>query len=140
MQRQVPRQLILSCFQDEIIDPVESRYTCYLFVGLFQRLESIDEDTFDRIQALEDLVWEPLFTDLFPEVLYGIEFRAIGWQEDDPHIRGNLEVLGSVPSGFIHYHEDEIVGMTLRHFREKQRHGVCINHGKNQRIQNAISR
>jgi hypothetical protein len=73
-------------------------------------------------------------------MLYGIEFRAIGWQENDPHILGNLEVFGSVPSGFVHYHQNEIVGMTLRHLREKQRHGVCIDHRENQRVQNAVIR
>jgi hypothetical protein len=88
-------QLILSCFKDETIDPVEASDTCHFLRGLFQGGQSFHKDTFDCIQALEDLVWEPLFTDLFPEVLYGIEFRAIWWQEDDPHIRGNLEVLGS---------------------------------------------
>jgi len=58
----------------------------------------------------------------------GIEFRTIGWQENDPHILGNLEVLGFVPSGFVHYHEDELIGVTLRHLRGKQRHGVRIDH------------
>ena len=134
------RLFILTCFQDEIIYPVESGYACYFFRGLFQRVEGIDEDTLHCVQALEDLVWEPLFTDLLPDVLYRIEFRAIGRQENDPHILGNLEIFGSMPSGFVHYHEDEMVGMTLRHFREKQRHGVSINYRKNQRIQNAVSR
>jgi hypothetical protein len=52
----------------------------------------------------------------------GIEFRTIGWQENDPHILRNLEVLGFVSSGF---------GVTLRHLREKQRHGVRIDHREN---------
>src|SRR4030042_3987155 len=106
---------------------------------MFQRVESMDEDGFDCVQALEGLVWKPLFTNLLPEVLCGIEFRTIGWQENDPHILGNLEVFGLVPSGFVHYHEDEIVGVALRHFGEKQRHGVGIDHRENQRIQYAVS-
>lgn len=140
LKKQRNRGLILSCFQDEIIDPVESCDAGDFFRGLFQRVQRIDEDAFDCVQALEDLVWKPLFTDLLPEVLCGIEFRTIRWQEDDPHVFGNLEVLGLVPSSFVHYHEDEIVGVTLRHLGEKQRHGVGIDHRQNQRIQDAVSR
>lgn len=103
-------------------------------------MESIYESIFYCVQVLENFVREPLFTDLLPEMLYRIEFRAVGRQGNDPHVLGDLEVLGLVPSSFIHHHEDEIGGTAPRYLIEKQGHGMGIDHGENQRIKNASSR
>jgi hypothetical protein len=44
---------------------------------LFERVERVLQDIFDVVEFPKGKVREPFFADLLPEVLDGIEFRAV---------------------------------------------------------------
>lgn len=134
------RRFILRRIQRYRYQPVETGETGYTSRVLFERVKRVVQDIFNVVQFSEGKVREPFFADLVPEVLDGIEFGAVGWQADQPHVIGHLEICSLVPAGAVEHQEDEFVSMTPGDFIEKDGHCLRIDDRENQRVQGPIVR
>ena len=134
------QDVILRCIQRYRYQPVETRETGYPSRVLFERVERILQDIFDVVEFPKGKVREPFFADLLPEVLDGIELRAVGWQAYQPHVVGHLEIPSLVPAGAVEHQEDEFVSMTPGDLLEKDRHSLCVHGRQDQGVQGPIVR
>ena len=53
---------------------------------------------------------------------------------------GNDQLACDVPSGLVHDHDDELVGVTLGHFLQEQRHRLGADPGQHETVHHAVVR
>ena len=53
---------------------------------------------------------------------------------------GNDQLVCDVPSGLVHDHDDELVGVTLGHFLQEQRHRLGVDPGQHEAVEYAVVR
>lgn len=74
----------------------------------------------------KDLVLEPHFSELFPNLFDWIHFRSIGRNEKEFNVFRNFQSLGLVPSSTVAAKQNNIVLVLFRQFPQKYIHTVCV--------------
>ncbi len=72
------------------------------------------------VQGREGSVAEVVFAEVVPEVLYWIEFRAVGWQGEQLHAGRNLQTRCPVPPCAVQDQEAVVVGETVGRVSQEQ--------------------
>ena len=78
------------------------------FFVLREIAASLGNDGIEIVDGVEVGVGERLI-DERPQVLGGLEFRAVGWLVDEPDAVGNGKVLRTVPAGIVELKHDDAV-------------------------------
>ena len=84
------------------------------------------ESGFNFIEGGEDAVCEVVFPKIFPDVLSGIEFWAVGREEEKFHRGWDSEVMSTVPARAVEEHEAKIPGELLGCVSKEDRHHLCV--------------
>ncbi len=87
---------------------MEIGVACDGLLVLVEMAASLGDDGIEIVDGVEVGVGERLI-DQRPEVLGGLEFRAIGRLVDEPDAVGNGEVLRTVPAGIVELEHDDAV-------------------------------
>ena len=67
----------------------------------------------------EDVVCKSVLAQRLPEVLGGAQLRAVRRQEHHAHFQRH-EFSDNVPAGLIHDHDNEFLGLSLRHLAQEE--------------------
>ena len=89
--------LILSSLHWDTNNPIESGDLGYSLRVIFESRQRFNQTILHRPQAVEDQVREPLFTDILPNVLHGIELRTVGRQ-------GSSRIFSGICKSFARCH------------------------------------
>lgn len=71
-------------------------------------------------------------------MLNGIQFRAVGREKHEFHIKRHDQIFCDMPSGAIQDHDDEFIQMSFSHDGEEQTHHFRIDPGKDQAVHHAV--
>ena len=104
----------------------------------FQGGEAGHELVFDAVHRVEDEVGEGLLAEEIPDVFGGVELRAVGREWGKAHVFGDDDIVGCVPAGAVKQHEDEFGRVAPSHFGEEERHGLGIDGGEDETVEDAI--
>ena len=100
----------------------------------FEEPQRLNQTIGDGFPTVADQVREPFLSDFLPDMFYGVPFRAVGWQKEQPHVVGDAPVRCSLPASSIEHHPDALLLLTLGHFRPEPRHRFGRNVRQNQGV------
>ena len=78
--------------------PIESGDGSGEFGMAFEPHQSLYQTIGDGFHAVEDPVGKPLLSDFVPKRFHQIQPRAVGRQEEQPHVMGDPQVRRPVPA------------------------------------------
>ena len=84
-------------------------------------------------QGRKNLISEPAFTNLFPNLLNRIHFRSVGRNIEEDNIFRHFQSLGFVPCGSVTAEQDNIVRKLAGQFPQEQIHAHRITIGHDQK-------
>ena len=71
---------------------------------------------------------------LISEMFNRIEFWGVRWQGQQLDVRWGHEFFTGVPTGAIHHHHDEVIGMPCCHGVQEYLHALRVDLGQDQGI------
>ena len=85
------------------------------------------------LQCLEDFVPKSSLSNLLPNLLDGIHFRGVRWNEDQRDLSRNFQGICLVPHGPVTHQQYLILRICLGQLRQEYIHAGCVTVRKNQK-------
>ena len=89
-------------------------------------------------QGVKDPVAQVVLPQMIPEMFHRVEFGAVGRQGQQLHVWGDAQSQRPVPASSIEQQQAVLVGEASRGVRQKERHGLGVHPGQDQRTEFSV--